>query len=252
MTGLRVDRTRKDASGKRLPSFDPARELANSFATTRELVVELLSRMALHRRDRRDLWYDASSGKDRLSWLKESFEKINNGRHEEVSLPNRIDVVVDSPLLGLTDVEIRLIDTKGLDGTSVPANVEDHFHDPHTVVVLCSRFNDAPADAVQRLLQRARDSDVRGLRDRTMLLVLPHAGEAMEVKDEAGIPVATVEDGYDLKQEQIELRLRSQHLPDICTAFFDAREEASGRLRNALSERVDAAREQLRETTPRG
>lgn len=79
-----------------------------------------------------------------------------------------------------------------------------------------------------------------------MLLVLPHTGEALEVKDEVGVRVETTEDFYQLKQEQIELRLRSQHLPDVRVGFFNARDEPSGRLRELVLERVASARERLR------
>lgn len=37
--------------------------------------------MELPRRDRRDIWHDVSTGKQPLEWLKETFEKVNNGRH---------------------------------------------------------------------------------------------------------------------------------------------------------------------------
>jgi transcriptional regulator with XRE-family HTH domain len=247
MTGLRVRRKRKDADGNRLPTLDEARELANGVASTRELAVELLSRMALHRRDRRDIWYDVSVGKGALTWLKDSFEAINNGKHPEFTLPKRIDVVTESQPLGVTDVDLRLVDTKGVDGATVRADLEAHFDDPHTVIVLCSRFNDAPAEAAQRLLERARDAGMRGIEHRALLLVLPHTGEALEIKDEEGSRAETIEDGYELKQGQIELQIRSKHLPEARVGFFNARDEAPERLRGLILGRVTSAQTQLRD-----
>ncbi|MDX3066740.1 helix-turn-helix domain-containing protein [Streptomyces sp. ND04-05B] len=52
MAGLTVKRV-KGADGKRV-STDPAKELIAEFPVRRDLVVEVLTRMGLHRRDRRD------------------------------------------------------------------------------------------------------------------------------------------------------------------------------------------------------
>lgn len=245
MAGLRVHRGRKDEQGRRLPSFDEARELAKTVASTRELVVEILARMALHRRDRRDIWHDAASSKDELVWLKETFEAINNGRHAGFTLPRRIEVIVTQPLLAATDVVLHLIDTKGIDGGALRADLAGHLDDPHTIPVLCSRFNDAPAEAAQRLLERARDGGVRGLETRGLLLVLPHSGEALEVKDEAGIRVGTAEEGYELKGEQVAMRLATLNLPLLEVGFFNAREDAPDTLRQLILGRVHAVQSDM-------
>lgn len=70
LAGLKVRRD-KGPDGKRT-SRDEAKELAAKTSNVREFVVEVLSRMELHRRDRRDIWYDASTGKTPLAWLKDS------------------------------------------------------------------------------------------------------------------------------------------------------------------------------------
>lgn len=246
MAGLRVIRNRKDEHGQRLPSVDEAKQLAQSVSSTRELVVDILTRMALQRRDRRDAWYDVSTGKSELAWLKDTFESINNGRHPAFTLPQRIEVVVTHPLLASTDVTLQLVDTKGIDGSAMRADLEGHLDDSHSVPILCSRFNDAPAEATQRLLERARDAGVRGLEDRALMLALPHSGEALEVKDEAGVRVASNEEGYELKGEQVELRLRSQQLPPIQIGFFNAREDAPDVLRQLILGRVKSIQNRMR------
>lgn len=246
MAGLRVIRGRKDSDGRRLPTIDEAKQLAQTVSSTRELVVEILTRMALQRRDRRDTWYDSASGKPELAWLKETFEAINNGRHPAFTLPRRIEVVVTHALLSSADVTLHLVDTKGVDGAAMRADLEAHLDDSHTVPILCSRFNDAPAEAAQRLLERARDAGVRDLEDRALLLVLPHTGEALEIKDEAGVRVGSTEEGYELKGEQVELRLRSQHLPPVPIGFYNAREDAPEALRTLVLGRVQSLQARLR------
>lgn len=105
-------RREKGAHGKTV-RHDEAKELAARTSSLREYVVEVLARMDLHRRDRRDVWYDPSSGKTPLAWLKDTFEQVNNGRHPDFTLPNRIELIVPQPLLGETDLSIRMIDTRG-------------------------------------------------------------------------------------------------------------------------------------------
>lgn len=72
MSGLRI-RREKLPDGKR-SLRDEAKEVAQQQSGMRELVVEILTRMELHKRDRRDVWYDSSTGKPPLNWLKDTFE----------------------------------------------------------------------------------------------------------------------------------------------------------------------------------
>ena len=47
------------------------------------------------------------------------------------------------PIFGSRDLNIRIVDTKGIDQAAERQDIECHFDDPRTLVVLCSRFNDA-------------------------------------------------------------------------------------------------------------
>jgi hypothetical protein len=244
MSGLKV-RREKIAGGK-TKRRDDAKELALKIPNVRELTVDVLARMEMHNRDRRDIWYDTNSGKSPLTWLKETFEQVNNGRNPEFTLPNRIEVVVPKPLLGALDVAIRLIDTKGIDRTAARPDLEFHLDDPHTVAVLCSGFNNAPAAEARLLLERARDAGVRHLEIRAALVVFPRPNEALAVKDESGIRVATAEEGYELKGEQVALALQPLGTRDFAVNFFNAYQEDPDRLRSFLIDRVAAAREHFR------
>jgi len=225
---------------------DDARELAKKCSTVRELVVEILARMELHKRDRRDIWYDSSCGKPTLTWVKDTFEEVNNGRHPEFRLPKRIDVVIPSSLLDVTDLSVRIIDTKGIDRTAARGDLEMHLDDPHTVAVLCSAFNNAPAAEPRLLLERARESGIRTLETHSTLLVLPRPNEAMAVKDESGIRVETPEEGYELKGEQALMALHPLGLHNYSICFYNAYQDNPAILREFLIKRISTVRNTFR------
>ncbi len=232
---------------------DEAKELALTASTVREYVVEALARMELYRRDRRDLWYDSACGKTALAWLQEIFEQINNGSHPEFSLPKRIELVVPDPLLGTSVLSIRFIDTKGIDRTAARADLERHLEEPHTLVVLCSGFNDAPSSASRLLLERARQVGVGNLDTNVALLVLPRPTEALAMKDEDRTRVQTAQEGYELKSEQVSLALEQLGLEGLAVFFFNAFGDDPAELRMFLLERLNQVRErfrrQIQETT---
>lgn len=235
----------KSADGK-ITRSDEAKELAKNCSSTREFVVEILSRMELHKRDKRDLWYETSSGKLPLDWLKDTFASINNGRHQDVSLPKRIEVVVPHELLKTDDLSVRFIDTKGIDRTAARADIEKLLDESHTIALLCSRFNDAPAAEARLLLERAKESGVSGVSEKVALLVLPHPNEALAVKYESGDLVEDVSEGYELKREQISMSLQPMGFEDLPISFFNSHQDDPELLKSFLSDRILVVRKNFR------
>ncbi len=245
MAGLAVQRP-KGQDGKRT-TVDPAKAVAEQFPTPREFVVEMLSRMVLHRRDRRDIWYDSATGKSPKGWLRDTFAAINNGRHPEFTLPKRIEVVVPVHLLNASDLTVRFIDTKGIDRTAAREDIEAHLDDPHTLAVLCSTFNNAPASEARLLLERAKDAGVRGLDVNASLLVLARPSEALAMKDDAtSTPVDSADEGYELKSEQIALALEPLGLQNLAVGFYNANEDPASRAQEFLVDRLTCARDSFR------
>lgn len=242
MTGLRRRRSEKRSDGTVIPAVDEARELAARFTDAKSLSVEILSRMALHKRDRRDIWHDDTLGKPPLDWLQEIFERVNNGRSEEFTLPRRIELVVPVAILGDESVSVTLIDTQGIDDIAERGDLEVHFDDTHTVVVLCTVFNEAPATAVRQLLTRAREGGVRTLDSHAAILALPRPSEALAVKDN-GFPVQSAEEGYEVKGEEVQLKLQPMGLDHLPVTFFNAAEDAPEQLRNFIRARITAVQE---------
>ncbi len=242
MTGLRRKRSEKKPDGSIVPAVDDARVLAAAMQDVKSLSVELLARMELHKRDRRDMWHDSSVTKSPLEWLQELFEQVNNGRQPEFTLPKRIELVVPTAVLGEESTSITLIDTQGIDDIAARADLEQHFDDPHTVVILCTLFNEAPAIQVRQLLTRAKEGGVRTLETHTAILALPRPGDALAMKDN-GYPAQSAEEGYELKKEEVELKLHPLGLPDLPVAFFNAAEDLPENLRSFVLQRIDAIRE---------
>jgi hypothetical protein len=173
---------------------DPAKELATEFPAQRDLVVEVLTRMGLHRRDRREDWHSQTLAATPLEWMKTTFELINNGRHPEFSLPARIDLVVPEFFV-VDDLDVSVIDTRGIDQTAARADLEALLEDPHTVSILCSGFNNAPSADIQQLLQRAREINNTQIDSNVGVLVLARPADALAVKDETGLQADTTEEG---------------------------------------------------------
>ncbi len=239
MTGLRRRRAEKKRDGSVVPAVDLARDLAANFSDVKSLSVEILARMELHKRDRRDAWHSDASEKTPLEWLQSTFEKVNNGLHPDFTLPKRIELVVPMPILGEESVCITLIDTQGIDDFAGRADLEQHFDDSHTVVLLCTVFNEAPSTAVRQLLARAKEGGIRTLGTHVGVLALPRPGEALAMKDN-GYPVQSASEGYDIKAEEVQLKLHPLGLANLPVVFFNASEDAPDTLRSFIRDRVNA------------
>lgn len=241
LSGLKV-RKNKTSDGKPLRT-DDAKALALEYSGARDFGVEVLARMALHRRDARNVWHDPLSGKAPLAWLRETFLEINNGRHPDFSLPRRIELVIPTPLVANTDLNVRFIDTKGIDRAVGRPDLEAHLQDPHSLALLCSRFNNAPGTEARQLLTRAREAGQRRIDRSAALLILPHPGEALKMKDDATSElVESVEEGCELKQEQVVTALESTGIHDLQTCFFNALEDPKDKLVKFVMERLGEAR----------
>jgi transcriptional regulator with XRE-family HTH domain len=247
MTGLLRKRAEKKPDGTIIAAVDQARDLATTVGDVKAISVELLARMELHKRDRRDTWHAEAVGKSPYEWLQETFERVNNGKHPEFTLPKRIELTVPTSVLGDESLDITLVDTQGIDDIAARANLEQHFDDPHAVVVLCTVFHQAPATQIRQLLTRAKEGGVRTLESHVAVLGLPRPGEALAMKDN-GYPVQTAAEGYDLKLEEVQLKLHPLGLPNLPVSFFNAAEDAPELLRSFVRERIEVVREFHRRT----
>lgn len=236
MSGLTTTR-RKDENGKTV-RIDQAKELALHHDTPQELAIQILTRMDLLRRNRRDTWYPGDCPHPPSQWLQQMYAEVNNGRHPEFTLPQKIEVIVPYPIFDSRDLPLRIIDTKGIDQTAQRQDLECHLDDPRTLVVFCSGFKEAPEVAIQTILHRAQQSGVKDVSLKTVLLVLPQENQATDAKYDDGAYVEDALEGYDLKREQIQMCLSQKGLADLTIEFFNSRDESPAKVRDGLVAKI--------------
>jgi transcriptional regulator with XRE-family HTH domain len=242
MSGL-VEKKHKDEAGKSI-RIDPARELATKFTRIDELTIEILTKMELVRRGKRDAWYPEDCGKHPMQWLQKVFADVNNGRSPDFTLPQKIEVLIPEPVFSKSDYIFEIIDTRGIsqDAYAARQDLESHFDDPRTLVVLCSTFLQAPEANVQTLLRRAKEAGLKDVESKTIVLVLPHDDEALKVKDNAGSLVETVEEGYELKAESVNLALAQMGFGQTTVLFFNSKQDSAEPVLGAILAKVTELR----------
>jgi hypothetical protein len=216
---------------------DPAQRLARRAAGLDALVDAIEQKIRLWDRRRREIRVDGFTA------LREAFRQVNYGRHPEVGLPARIVVTVPGEAFPATPYDLTLIDTKGIDETVMRPDLQARLADPRALLVLCSRFNDAPSAGVRQLAQDLVETG-RGeaLERRGVLLVLARPHEAMAVVDGSGEPVESEADGYSLKARQIRDALRKAKLPALPVLFYNAHADQPRAILAGLLQQLDALR----------
>jgi transcriptional regulator with XRE-family HTH domain len=237
-----LGRRREIVAGKAV-YHDPVQDLARSCASEDEFRTRILELMQLPERTQRELWYDSATRKHPMEWVTETFKAVNNGRLNDVSLPRSIDLLV--PDFGRTfgELEITIIDTKGVDDVAVREDLELRLKDPRTAVVFCSRFNDAPGTCTRVLLQHMRQTFSEPVHTgKVSILALPRAEEARAMKDDGGEQALTDGEGYEFKGMQVSGELIADDLSGVPMLFFNVESDEPAELRTKLLEQLNRMR----------
>ncbi len=209
------------ASGRKI-TVDPALELARSCDGEAEFRARVAERMLLPERTRRELWYDSATQKQPMEWVKEIFSAVNKGQIADVPLPETIDLLVPNFGKGFGELELTLIDTKGVEDHAVREDLETRLKDPRTAVIFCSSFNDAPGPTTSALLKHMRETFAEGLDPgKAAILTLPLSGQAAAMKNDVGDEAESDGEGYDLKEAQIADKLRAEGMRNLPVMFFN-------------------------------
>ncbi len=240
MAGL----TKKTSKGtdRKIKREDPALDLVKLYPTKEDLQVQILSRLELTRRTAKSVSMPRGGATSGLEWLARAFADINDGKNSEFSLPRRIEVTVPYPIFGTNDLDLRLIDTRGIDEPSAPRrDVQSYLDEERTIPVFCSSFKDAPDAAMLALLNRAAEGGLgHSVADRGILLVLPVEGEESGVRDNIS---GDAEEGREIRREQVTATLRQIKNGALKIEFLNAANESDcNDVRKALLTSVDKIR----------
>jgi len=240
MAGLpRPARSRKGIAA----APDPAAELAKTFETLEAFTAEFAARLSLWRRSRRTVEFEGIDAKAGRQWLRSTFTGINNGRHEDFSLPDRITVTVPFALVSDARLSITVIDTRGVDGSAVRPDILLHLKNPRAVTLLCSKWGSAPDPSAQALLTHINETDADpALLDRVAIVALARLGDALSMRHDSGEAAENVTEGYEIKLGQVEDALQKIGLAGIDTFAFDASADEPGDLTAFVLERIVAVR----------
>jgi transcriptional regulator with XRE-family HTH domain len=244
MSGLTVKRTKMPDGQTRRD--DSAQELAKAFPKKEDLLAQVLTRMNLPRRIKTSTTLPHDSTISGLDWLSKTAAEINNGRHADFSLPRRVEITVPNRILGTDYLDIRLIDTRGVDEPSAPRqDLQAYLDDERCVVVLCSKFGDAPTAATLAIIGRANDGGLKeALIGRGLLLVLPRDRDDVNLRDSnTGEWVSSAQEGRDNKLDHIRTTMSHCGFQDLPVRFLNVQsEEDCAELRKAIAEKVHEIR----------
>ncbi|MBF2759019.1 MAG: transcriptional regulator, partial [Ectothiorhodospiraceae bacterium AqS1] len=227
---------------------DPMVDLVNSSCSENDLRKRILKLMNLGDRTRCKLQCDRPT--HQMEWIKETFRAINNGRLKDVPLPKSINLLIPHFRQAFGELNITVIDTKGVDDIAVRENVDQRLKDSRTVVVFCSRFNDAPGNSTLRLLDHVRETFSEDIDNgKVSLLILPRSGEARAMKDDAGNLAKDDNEGYDLKHIEVLPKFEAKNLNDTPMLFYNAEIDDAKEICRSLFDHLSKMRKAVKDQT---
>ncbi|WP_158278022.1 helix-turn-helix domain-containing protein [Caulobacter endophyticus] len=224
-----IARVLRNLSGFRAPKvmvgddFETQDSIAIALAGGEEpatLTDKIIAAMDLPSRRETSLALSEDS-EDGLQWLSRTIAKINSGQDPRFSVPRRITVLVPSDSLKAAG-DLSIVDTKGVETITQRPDLRGYIDDVRTLVVLCTKFPDAPNATVQRVLRENEEAGSDAAeRQRVAMLVLPRGDEPLQVSNE-GEPAESRAVGCAVRRDEIRQALSGAGLPKINVSFYDA------------------------------
>lgn len=241
MLDLRISRT-KNSEGKRITT-DNAKNFAANYQSVESLAEGLLERIDFPARHQTRFIND--DGIDQNEWLHTTFKSINSCTHPSVGLSKHIRILVPRRLFDNINYALSVIDTKGVDQTVNRADLDSCLTNNRTVSVLCCRFNEAPDKTMSGLLKLARDAGLsQRVSKETVLLILDRKSEAEKVID-IDEPVGDKIEGREIRTEHVINDLKhTLQLDNLDVQFFDVKSDDPNKIKNFLTEKISALRDQ--------
>jgi transcriptional regulator with XRE-family HTH domain len=202
-------------------SIDPIAQLLDSGLSIDETVDRVVAAMNLAGRKEQQLVLPEGLA-DGLNWLSKLIHNINSGLDERFGVPKRITVLMPYDNLTADGQILSVIDTRGVEAITQRRDLDDHRDDQRTLVVLCSKFADAPSPTTQKFLQDLLEAGSDAAeRRRVCILVLPRDDEALQLPglDE---PLRSRAEGYAVRKRDVAQAFVKAKLPATPVYFFDA------------------------------
>jgi hypothetical protein len=183
-----------------------------------------------------------------MEWVMETFKEVNNGRLKDVPLPLTIDLLIPEFGCEFGELQVSVVDTKGVDDVAVREDLDLRLKDPRSAVVFCSRFNDAPGTSTRLLLEHMRKTfSERVDTGKVSILALPRSGEARATKDDMGELALTDAEGYEFKRMQVAGELSADDLAGVPMIFFNVESDDAKSARTELFKQLDRMRKSIEE-----
>lgn len=225
MAGLNRTTVRSEIKGEKPKQIDPIKGMIDLMENVEQVIAEVISKMKLDTRKEAQMIL-SENAEGNLEWLATNIAKINYGQHPGFSVPHRITVLLPLKALRESPYLLSVIDTKGVEGTTQRPDLKAQIDDPRTVTVLCTKFSSAPGDTPMSILREVIDSGSDALEaGRLCLLVLPREEEALKIVDDSGDIPETVEDGYAIREAQINQQFATEGLPAIPLNFYNVKSD---------------------------
>ena len=243
MADVRRVTVRSRKAGEKPTTIDHLKELIDRVRDVDAVVAEVVARMKLETRTGTQIILSKDT-QDSMEWLSKNISRINYGQHPEFSVPERITVLLPLDALRETPYALSVIDTKGVEGTTQRADLMARIEDERTVVVLCCSFSDAPGNVPLSIMRDAVDSGTDAIEgDRICLLALPRNDEALKIVDDMGNRPSSADEGYAIREGQIEQQFATEGLPSVPVSFFHVETDSAEEVWAWLIERIGALRE---------
>jgi hypothetical protein len=242
MADVRRITIRPKASTEKPVTIDNLKKLIDNFDDVEGVIGEVMARMKLEGRTETQMILSKDT-EGSMEWLSTNISRINYGQHPKFSVPQRITVLLPLEVLRETPYLLSVIDTKGVEGTTQRPDLMAQIEDPRTVTVLCCKFSDAPGNIPLSIIRETLDSGSDALdAERLCLLVLPRENEALKIVDDSGNTPSTIEEGYAVREAQIDQQFATDGLPSIPINFFQVGSDEPEHIWNWLTSRIEEIR----------
>ncbi|MGM4998259.1 hypothetical protein AB8A05_05935 [Tardiphaga sp. 538_B7_N1_4] len=242
MADLRRVTVRAKTPSEKPTTVDHLKNLIDKVGDIDTVIGEVMSRMKLESRTESQMILSQDT-EGSMEWLSTNISKINYGQHPRFSVPQRITVLLPLEALRDTPYLISVIDTKGVEGTTQRPDLMAQIEDPRTVTVLCCSFADAPGGVPLSIVRETIDAGSDAVSaDRLCLLVLPRNDEALKIVNDGGDVPSDREEGYAIREGQIDQQFATDGLPGIPVNFFQVGADEPEDIWRWLTSRIEAIR----------